>query len=543
MSTETIMERIFAKDLYAMTSFAASRLAAEAERVNALNVFPVPDGDTGSNMSMTIAGVNGITAESLTDLASTAKACADLMLRSARGNSGVILSVYFRGLGQGLAELESASAAELTAALAKATESAYGSVMNPTEGTILSVMRAVSERAAELSVIDLNEYFSALCDAAKTALYRTPEQLPVLKDAGVVDAGGCGFVIILDAMLESLSGKAAESGFRVPEPTQATVNAAAAYDCDITFPYCTECIVEKSDEFALEGAAEELHKFVLAAGDSAVYVEDDSIVKIHVHTSDPGAVLTEAIKYGSLMTVKVENMRRQHTELKGDAPSVPGGVGFVAVSNGDGLCEIFTDLGVNEIVSGGQTMNPSTDDLLDAIKKVGQRTVFILPNNSNIILAAAEAAKLAKEMGIDARVIGSKSAPQGITALYSYDPEAELENNYAAMRAALTTVKTLSLTRAVRDAVVGELAIKEGQFIGLVENKVKHAADGLLDCLDLLTDELAGSSCITAYYGEEMTDEQADAVQLHLDEKFGADADITVVRGGQPVYSLIISGE
>ncbi len=537
------MERIFAKDFYAMLSFAASRLAAEAERVNALNVFPVPDGDTGSNMSMTIAGVNSVTAESLADLSSASKACADLMLRSARGNSGVILSVYFRGLGQGLAGLESATSAELSAALAKATESAYGSVMNPTEGTILSVMRAVSERASELPLSELTDFWGSLNEAAEAALYRTPEQLPVLKEAGVVDAGGCGFVIILGAMLESLSGKAAESGFKVPEPTQATVNAAAAYDCDITFPYCTECIVEKSEEFAPEGAAEELHKFVLAAGDSAVYVEDDSIVKIHVHTSDPGAVLTEAIKYGSLATVKVENMRKQHTELKGDAPALGEGVGFVAVTNGDGLCEIFTDLGVNQIVSGGQTMNPSTDDLLEAIKKVGLHTVFILPNNSNIILAADSAAKLAKNLGIDARVIGSKSAPQGITALYNYEPEAELEHNYAAMRAALTTVKTLSLTHAVRDAVVGGLEIKEGQFIGLIENKVKRVSDDLFACLDQLTDELVGSSCITAYYGEDMTDEQAEAVRAQLEEKFGANADIAVVRGGQPVYSLIISGE
>ncbi len=537
------MERIFAKDFYAMVSFAASRLNAEAERVNALNVFPVPDGDTGSNMSMTISGVNAISADALTDLSSAAKACADLMLRSARGNSGVILSVYFRGLGQGLAELESASVSELTTALSKATEAAYGSVMNPTEGTILSVMRAVSERAAELSLTDINEYFAELCESAKTALYRTPEQLPVLKEAGVVDAGGCGFVIILSAMLESLSGKAAEAGFIVPEPTQATVNAAAAYDCDITFPYCTECIVEKSEEFAAEGAAEELHKFVLAAGDSAVYVEDDTIVKLHVHTCDPGAVLSEAIKYGSLATVKVENMRKQHTELKGEALTLADGVGFVAVTNGNGLCDIFTDLGVNEIVSGGQTMNPSTDDLLDAIKRVGQRTVFVLPNNSNIILAADQAAKLAKELGIDARVIGSKSAPQGITALYSYEPEAELEHNYAAMRAALTSVKTLSLTHAVRDAVVGGLTIKEGQFIGLIENKVKRVADDLFACLDQLTDELVGSSCITAYYGEDMTDAQIDAVSARLNEKFGNSADITVVLGGQPVYSLIISGE
>ncbi len=540
------MDKIFAKDFYAMVSFAASRLNADAERVNALNVFPVPDGDTGSNMSMTISGVNGITSEHLTDLSTAASSCADLMLRSARGNSGVILSVYFRGLGKALNGLDSASTADLTTALANATEAAYGSVMNPTEGTILSVMRAVSEKAATLDTEDFNEYFIALTEAAESALYRTPEQLPVLKEAGVVDAGGCGFVIILTAMAESLSGKAAELGFTVPEPSaaaSANLSAAAAFDCDIIFPYCTECIVEKSGEFAGEGSAEALHSFILSAGDSAVYVEDESIVKIHVHTSDPGAVLTEAVKYGSLLTVKVENMRKQHTELKSGAPGIAEGVGFVAVTNGDGLCEIFTDLGVNEIVSGGQTMNPSTDELLAAVKRVGLKTVFILPNNSNIVMAASSAAKLANDEGIDARVIASKSMPQGITALYSYDPDTELEQNYAAMRASLSTVKTLSLTHAVRDAVVEGMSIKEGQFIGLIENKVKRVSDDLFGCLDQLIGELTDAACVTAYYGEDMSDADADAVREFLEEKLGEEADITVVRGGQPVYSLIISGE
>lgn len=542
------MERIFAKDLYAALTFAASRLTADADRVNALNVFPVPDGDTGSNMSMTISGVNAMTGDRLTDLSTAAKTCADLMLRSARGNSGVILSVYFRGLARALAGLESAGVAELTSALASATEAAYGSVMNPTEGTILSVMRAVSETAATLQTEEITDYFTALVSAAESALFRTREQLPVLKQAGVVDAGGCGFVIILVAMAESLSGKAAELGFVVPEPlapVSSGVSAAADFDCDITFPYCTECIVEKSEEFAVEGAAEPLHAFVLAAGDSVVYVEDESIVKIHVHTCDPGAVLTEAVKFGSLLTVKVENMRKQHTELKGEsaAPSLPEGVGFVAVANGDGLCEIFSDLGVNEIVSGGQTMNPSTEQLLEAIKKVGLKTVFVLPNNSNIVMAASSAARLAEEEGIDARVIASKSIPQGITALCSYDPDVDVEQNYAALRASLSTVKTLSLTNAVRDAEIDGMSIKQGQFIGLIENKVKRVADDLFGCLDQLVDELTGSACVTAYCGEDLSDELADAVRARLEERFRSNADVTVVRGGQPVYSLIISGE
>lgn len=537
--------RIFAKDYFKMVKYAAKKLADNAESVNALNVFPVPDGDTGSNMSMTIAGVNAITADQLSDLGTVAKAAADLMLRSARGNSGVILSVYFRGLASKLQGLESAGARELIPAFASATEAAYGAVMNPTEGTILSVMRAASEAVSTFDTDDLDALWTTVLASAEAALEHTPEQLPVLKEAGVVDAGGCGFMIILTAMHALLSGKAED--YVIPEPAAAvTISAAAACDAEIVFPYCTECIVEKHADFAFDKAGEELHKFLLSGiGDSLVYVEDESIIKLHIHTDHPGSVLSEAEKYGMFITVKIENMRQQHTELAGipAANTVADGVGFVAVSSGEGLFEVFRDLGVNEIVSGGQTMNPSTDDLLEAIKKVGLKTVFVLPNNSNIILTANTTVPLAEELGIDVRVIPSKSIPQGITALYSYDPEADGDTNETAMKEALLTVKSLSLTNAVRDASVGELKIKEGQFMGLVENKVKFATDSFIECVEMLAEELVGKSCVIAYCGEGVDEDSEAKVRSILENKIGDSADITVISGGQPVYSLLLSGE
>jgi len=539
------MKNIFAKDYYKMLTYAAKALADNADKVNALNVFPVPDGDTGSNMSMTISGVNSITADKLTDVGTVAKAAGDLMLRSARGNSGVILSVYFRGLAASLAGLESAGAKELIPALASATEAAYGSVMNPTEGTILSVMRAASEAVAYLDTDDTELLFKTAIDAAESALEHTPEQLPVLKEAGVVDAGGCGFMIILTAMNAVLTGNA--SDYDIPEPAEAVaLSAAAACDAEIIFPYCTECIVEKSSEHATDNAGKELHEYLLSGiGDSLVYVEDEAIIKLHIHTSHPGEVLSKAEKYGEFLTVKIENMKKQHTELSSipESAGVADGVGFVAVSNGDGICEVFRDLGVNEIVSGGQTMNPSTDDLLEAIKNVGLKTVFVLPNNSNIVLTANTTVDLAKELGIDVKVIPSKSIPQGITALYDFDPEADIETNEAAMKEGLKTVKSLSVTTAIRDASIGELNIKEGQFIGLVENKVKKAADDFYECVGMLLDELADCSCIIAYCGEDLGETEAARIKEMIDNKVGEFADVTVLFGGQPVYSLIISGE
>ena len=538
------MEKIYARDYYAMLTYAASRLTNKAEEVNALNVFPVPDGDTGSNMSMTISGVSGITEDMLSSLGSVSSSAADLMLRSARGNSGVILSVYFRGIASEFSKLESADAKDLVRALASGTKAAYGSVMNPTEGTILSVMRAASEAVSDFDGESVTELFKTALTAAEEALARTPEQLPVLKEAGVVDAGGCGFILIFSAMTSVLSGETED--FELPKPKEAVqMSAAAACDAEIVFPYCTECIVEKSDEYAGEGMANELHEFLLSGiGDSLVFVEDTSIIKLHIHTDHPGNVLSEAEKYGMFLTVKIENMRQQHTELSSAVGAdLLDGVGFVAVSNGDGIKEIFLDLGVNEIVSGGQTMNPSTDDLLDAIKKVGKKQVFVLPNNSNIVLSAEQTVDLAKDLGIEVRVIPSKSIPQGITALYDFDPEADVDANEKAMREGLKEVISLSVTNAVRDAVIGDLKIKEGQFIGLCENKVREVDDTIDGCVEKLIGRVVDSSCVTVYVGEGLGDGETSRVTKLIEDKLGDSVDFTVIYGGQPVYSLIISGE
>lgn len=541
------MDKLFAKDLYRMLTFSASKLASEADKVNALNVFPVPDGDTGSNMSMTASGVNGITEDALDGVGKCAKSAADLMLRSARGNSGVILSVFFRGFALSLGDIESAGVSELAAAFASGTEAAYGSVMNPTEGTILTIMRAASEAVAASDTSSIEEFFDIACGAAGVALEHTPDQLPLLKEAGVVDAGGCGFMIILTAMASMLSPDAEMTqGFSVPEPAKVVTNAAAACDSEIVYPYCTECIVEKSEEYAYLNAANELHEFVLQAGDSVVYVEDESIVKLHVHTSNPGSVLTKAEGFGMLLTVKIENMRKQHTSLttqEAYAPTVADGTGFVSVTNGEGLKEIFADLGVDFVVAGGQTMNPSTEDLIDAVKKVSKKNVFVLPNNSNIILTAQQAAKFFEGQGVDVRVIPSKSVPQGITAMCSYSEEATIDENLESMTDAISSVKTLSVTRAVRDAVIGELEIKQDQFIGLVENKVKYVSDSLDGCVDLMLGELGGVGCVVAYCGEDIDESKFDGIREKLTKKLDSGTDIMVVPGGQPVYSLIISGE
>ena len=535
------MNKLTGSDFYKMMTYAAVCLEEQAESVNALNVFPVPDGDTGSNMSMTLSGVRNISSDKLAFVSDCAQSAADNMLRSARGNSGVILSVFFKGLAKGLDGLEDADCDSLVKALAMATEAAYGAVMNPTEGTILTVMRGASEALCGTSPASVEELLTIASKAAQNALEHTPEQLPLLKEAGVVDAGGCGFMVILNAILASVSGKAAN--FTVPEPAQAiSMNAAAECDTEIVFPYCTECIVEKENA---DVNAAHLRELAVSIGDSVVFVEDSEIIKLHVHTTDPGAILTEAVKYGMLLTVKIENMRKQHTELSGGAgvPELLDEVGFVAVASGDGLCEIFKDLGVDHVVSGGQTMNPSTDDLLDGVKKLGKKHVFILPNNSNIVLTANEAAKLAQDSGIEVEVIPSKTIPQGITAMYSYDETLSFAENAENLRASLASVRSASVTHAVRDAVIDGLDIKEGQFIGLVEGKVRYAADSLYDCVDFIAASFEGKSCITAYCGEEMNGKETGEIERELDMLFSTDVDVTVIRGGQPVYTLILSAE
>ena len=544
------MFQINAKQYFDMISVAADTVEHESSAINDLNVFPVPDGDTGSNMSMTMSGVPQLSADCLSSIGDCSKAIANCLLRGARGNSGVILSVFFRGIGKTLVGKETANADDFADALANGVKGAYESVMNPTEGTILSVMKATSKKAEALRGFDLSvdDYFDALSDAANEALARTPEQLPILKAAGVVDAGGFGFCTILAAMSASIKGEKTARPIEA-KTAKVAVSAAAASDADIIYPYCTECIVEKAPEYRGEGSVKELHAFVLSAGDSAVFVDDEEIIKIHVHTSDPGRVLSEAVRYGEFLSVKVENMKKQHSELNSfsDVPAkkeYSKKYGFAAVLNGEGLAESFRDLGVDAIILGGQTMNPSTDDVLAAIRAVDAENVFIFPNNSNIIMVAEQAAEIeSQESGRTVKVIPTRSIPQGITALYAFDETAEPSENAAAMMEARETVISLSTTYAVRDASIDGLEIRKGEYLGLVENKVKFSAPSLLDCVKRLAQELVNSCCVTVFTGEDTDEATSALVYEALEAALGSSVDIVMVPGGQPVYSLIIAGD
>ena len=547
-----MIQELTAAQLFRMTAYACTQLRAECENVNQLNVFPVPDGDTGTNMSMTMEGVDE-RAAAATDIAACASAMGAGMLRCARGNSGVILSVFFRGFAKGLDGVTVARAADISRAMAVAVEAAYGAVMNPTEGTILTVMRECAHGAVvytDQGSADLETLFDIMVRDAHLALEETPELLPMLKKAGVVDAGGYGFEIILRAMRASLLGQEKDfslDDFRRSAKAPTQLSAAAASDAEIIYPYCTECIVEKSEDYRGEGTVEALRTFVLSAGDSAVFVDDAEIVKIHVHTEDPGSVLSEAVKYGSLLTVKVENMRLQHSELSEAASPkkeiVPGKYSFVSVANGDGICAVLKDLGVDELVIGGQTMNPSTEQMLSAIEKTDGEYVFILPNNSNIILVAQQAAEMMADSGRRVCVVPTKTVPQGITAMYSFDPEASCDDNLAIMTEALGTVCTLSMTQAVRDADVDGMLIRKGQYLGMVNNKVKTVSDTLTASLESLMEHLLHANCVTVFCGEDMDREDAAEITALLRGNLQEDTDLTVMEGGQPVYSLIIAGE
>ena len=549
------MLQVNAKQFYQMMANASAQLERESDSINNLNVFPVPDGDTGSNMSRTMEGVNQFDGDFST-LGHCAKSIADSMLRCARGNSGVILSVFFRGFAKGLGDTKTADAMQIAQAMQNGVKSAYGAVMNPTEGTILSVMHAAAVRAAKdterNAEISAEKLFENMIESAQDALDRTPEQLPILKQAGVVDAGGYGFLTILHAMSASLEHREDVSfQYEAPVKRKAApkMSAAAMSDADIIYPYCTECIVEKAPAFQGEDTARDFHDFVLRAGDSAVFVEDEEIIKVHVHTSDPGSVLSEALKYGSLMTVKIENMRNQHTELSKGAKkeevrrtfSKP--YGMVAVANGDGIRDVLHDLGVDEVVQGGQTMNPSTEEMIAAIEKIDAQTVILLPNNSNIIMVAQQAAQVYEDSDRNVIVIPSKSLPQGITALCSFDENQSPEDNRDNMTAALANVKTLTTTCAIRDAEIDGMKIRRGQHLGLIENRVKRVANTLTECIAQLVRELADANCITVFYGSEVSDEEAEGVREQIENGIGHPADITMIPGGQPVYSFVIAGE
>ena len=558
MNEVTKMTVLNGETLRNMITSAAFSLDNDKDDINNLNVFPVPDGDTGINMSLTMSPARNELPRFSGNVSEVAAEVAKTFLRAARGNSGVILSSFFRGMSKALKECEEADIPTLAAAFKSGVDMSYKAVMKPTEGTILTVMRVAAETVLTKleesadAYADLDALFCDLLDAAEDTLAQTPEMLPQLKQAGVVDAGGCGFVAVLRGMLLALRGEPVQP----KDPASvSTVNKQADFTQfateDITFPYCTECIVTKYKEFEGEEKCEALHTFVIGMGDSVVFVEDADIVKVHVHTDDPGKVLSEAVKYGEFYTVKIENMKNQHTGLVSDnAEAAPEEdvsaapekkYGFVTVCSGNGIKTVFSDLGADKIVTGGQTMNPSTDDLLKAIRATPAEIVFVLPNNKNIILAAKAAAELVEDKRVE--VIGTVSIPQGVAAMFCFDESASPEENIAEMEAKIADTQTASITYAAHDSTFDGKKIRLGQMLGLVENKVKFVTDTREECLALVADTVKKSSIITVYYGEDVSLEEAEKAVEIITENVNPYAEVTLVNGGQPVYAYIIAGE
>ena len=545
--------RINAKMLLALFVSGANALDNNKDAINNMNVFPVPDGDTGINMTLTLSAVRKMNDEEITTLKQCAQRAQDLIMRSARGNSGAILSLFFRGFYKALKYVESIGVAEMTIALRSASEQAYRAVQNPAEGTILTVMRSCAE-AAENALEEKKfnddtfvEFFAYLVDVAQRTLDETPEMLPVLKEVGVVDAGGCGFVTMLKGMLAALREHPVEL---IDEPATAEPAAAdfSSFDTsNITFPYCTECVLEKSEKFYGEGRADAVREFVCKIGDSVVFIEDENIVKIHVHTDHPGLVLEKVGEYGMFISVKIENMRNQHSALvagkeeeKEKAVDPVNDYGFVSVCMGEGITSTFRDLGADNVIHGGQTMNPSTQDIIDAIRMTPAKTVFVLPNNKNIYLVAQQAAKLVKDRQVE--VLNTKSVPQGISAMISFSPEASLEENLSAMNAALEAVTSMSITHAIRNTTIDGEKIENGQMLGLVNGSIECVADSTLECLEMLAEKMSDASFVTVFYGSDVSEETAQRAEALIQEKV-AGAEIIVVSGGQPIYDFVISVE
>lgn len=530
----------------------ANNIINNKESVDELNVFPVPDGDTGTNMSMTIrnavAELNMLS-DSVT-VETVAQTAASAMLRGARGNSGVILSLLFRGLSKGLAGKHEATVEDYCNALKLGAEAAYKSVMKPTEGTILTVARVAAEKANDAQCKDFPELFDVLTTAAKETLDQTPEMLPVLKKAGVVDAGGMGYYTILKGMASVICGGVMIGAKEETATEKAVVtNAAGTFETDIEFTYCTEFIVVKSD---VNKDATKLRAFLESIGDCVVVVDDDSIIKVHVHTEHPGKALEEGILYGSLINLKIENMKEQHkgaaakVEMQKKqklAPAEPvKDFGFVSVTSGAGLEDLFKDLGVDVIVRGGQTMNPSTEDILEAINATPARNIFVLPNNKNIIMAAEQAVKLTDRNVI---VLQTRTIPQGITAMLAFDESSDFSTNGVNMTKALDNVGSGSITFAVRDSDFEGKQIKKGEILAMENGKLAFVEKDVTKALIKITKKLirSGSSYITIIYGSDVTDETAQAAFEALRAKISDDIEIVLVNGGQPVYYYLISVE
>ena len=554
----------------------AKNLEAKKEWINELNVFPVPDGDTGTNMSMTImSAAKEVAAMAEPDMKSLAKAISSGSLRGARGNSGVILSQLFRGFTKVIAEYDEIDVQVLSDAFEKAVETAYKAVMKPKEGTILTVAKGMAVRAVELSeeeTTDLLAFCEEVIKEGDHVLSMTPDMLPVLKQAGVVDSGGQGLMQVMKGALDSLQGKEIDYSIETPEKQPAAETGSASYNIDaqaaqeIKFAYCTQFLIMLEKPISTRQETE-FKEYLEGIGDSIVVVADDEIVKVHVHTNDPGLAMQRGLTYGSLTTIIIENMKLERDEkisalkekemqsetiedvekqLKGEeAPKEqepPKEMGFISVSIGDGINEIFQGLSVDYIIEGGQTMNPSTEDMLNAIEKVNAKNIFILPNNKNIILAANQAASLVEDKKII--VIPTKTIPQGITALINYIPDSTPEENAERMSEELGTVKTGQVTYAVRDTVIDDKEIKQDDFMGIGDQGIlsvgKELEATVLDMIEQLIDE--DSAIVSIYYGEDAKEDAANAIGEKITEAH-PDVEVEVHYGGQPIYYYVISVE
>lgn len=542
----------------------ANNIQNHRKDVDALNVFPVPDGDTGTNMSMTMsAAVRELrVAESDDDVSVVASKAAAALLRGARGNSGVILSLIFRGVSNGLKGMKTADGKAFANALMSGRESAYKAVMKPTEGTILTVIRMIAQAAVDLNEADCKTVFGKICEVGDEALAQTPELLPVLKEAGVVDAGGQGLMYILEGMRSVIvDGKSIESLETDGTPEKAAENKSvvAAASGDIEFGYCSEFLINKGA--SAESTPLKLKAYLESIGDCVVVVEDDDIVKVHVHSNEPGNVIQAALKVGPLTNIKIDNMRVQHQNAdvglgnkNADAPapaakaekSVPvkpeKEYGFVAVAAGEGMAELFRELGCDCVVSGGQTMNPSTDDILNAIESTPAKHVFVLPNNKNIIMAAEQTVNLA-DRGVS--VLATKTIPQGVTALLTFDEDLSPEENHLNMMKAAETVHTAQITFAARNSEMGGQKIKEGQILGMEDGKITLVEEDIVNAAYRTTRRLIkkyGGSLVTIFYGEETDENTASVLNARLQERF-PNVEINVINGGQPVYYFIASVE
>ena len=552
MATKSINVDMLAKMFLA----GAQNIEAKKEFINELNVFPVPDGDTGTNMSLTImAAAKEVMALQNPSMADVAKSISSGSLRGARGNSGVILSQLLRGFTKSIREEKEIDVLALAAACSRARETAYKAVMKPKEGTILTVASGIAEKAAQMAqeTDDLQVFIPAVIDHAEAVLAKTPEMLPVLKEAGVVDSGGQGLLEVIKGAYDAFLGK--EIDYTAIKPSASVnVKVSAQEEADIKFGYCTEFIILVEKEFT-DKDEQDVKAYLSSIGDSIVCVADDDVVKIHVHTNDPGLAIQKALTFGQLSRIKIDNMREEHQEklireaeklaeeqaaAKKDEPRKP--MGFITVSIGEGLNEIFKELGADYIIEGGQTMNPSTEDMLNAIDQVNADTIFILPNNKNIVLAANQAKALVEDKEII--VIPTKTVPQGITAIINYIPDASAMDNEAAMLDAITAVKTGQVTYAVRDTNIDGKEIHEGNIMGIGDHGIISVGTDIKETTKEMLAELVDedSELISLYYGVDVSEEEAESFAEEIEELY-PDVDIDAHFGGQPIYYYVLAVE